>query len=588
MILRLNIQYKITIIFVLLFAVVLLGTYLYLDKVLIENTYQRIKTNLLKETVLTTIIFQKEIKAGAYGNELDLIANEVGESLGLRVTLIGLDGTVIGDSDLDAEEIAGVENHLYRPEVQEALLTGTGESMRFSTTVQKNMLYIAKKMNKGVVRLSIPLSEIEFISSRLKRTLSISIFMAFLFAMIASFLTSVLISNPLKSMSELAKKIAAGNFSEKVLINSNDEIGDLAKSFNDMSEQIRSRIDEIITGKSRFEAVLLNMFDGVMVVDSKGIILLMNPSLMSALMVSDNPAGKKPVEVLRNVDVQEMTDSVLKLSEGVESREITLLLDGEKTFFVHGTPVLRAGSTEGAVLVFHDITELRRLENIRKDFVANVSHELRTPVANIQGYAETLLEGALDEKKHAEEFIRIIHSGADRLAKLIEDLLSLSGIESGKVIAKPKPCSIHPIIKKVVSGLERQAKEKGINIEVSIPDDVPQIMADEMRISQVLLNLIDNAIKYSDKDSNVNIAVFNEAECVKVSVNDNGIGIPEKDLPRIFERFYRVDKARSRELGGTGLGLSIVKHIIQEHGGDVSVESTIGKGSRFTFTVPKA
>ncbi|MBD3426815.1 MAG: HAMP domain-containing protein [Candidatus Omnitrophica bacterium] len=585
---RLNIQYKITIIFVLLFAVILFGTYLYLDNALIEKAYRRMKTNLLKESVLTKMIFEKAMSDGTAGRELDLIANEVGESLGLRVTLIGLDGKVLGDTDLDQEELARVENHLYRPEVQEALLTGTGESIRFSTTVQKNLLYMAKRMDRGVVRLAVPLSDVEFISSRLKRTLSVSILLAFLFAMIASFFTSILISKPLRSMSELAKKIAGGDFSERVLIRSNDEIGDLAKSFNDMSEQIRARIDEVITGRSRFEAVLLNMFDGVMVVDSRGIILLMNPSLMSVLMVQDNPAGKKPVEVLRNVDVQEMTDSVLKLTEGVESREITLLLDEEKTFFVHGTPILREEKTEGAVLVFHDITELRKLEKIRKDFVANVSHELRTPVSNIQGYSETLLEGALEDKTHAEEFVRIIHAAADRLAKLIEDLLSLSGIESGKVRSELKPCSIYPITRKVLSGLERQAREKNINIEVNIPGDLPEIMADDMRISQVMLNLVDNAIKYSEEGGSVEIRASREEGLVKISVFDNGIGIPERDLPRIFERFYRVDKARSRELGGTGLGLSIVKHIIQDHGGDVWVESTPGKGSTFFFTVPRA
>ncbi|MGD9015666.1 MAG: ATP-binding protein, partial [Candidatus Omnitrophota bacterium] len=286
--------------------------------------------------------------------------------------------------------------------------------------------------------------------------------------------------------------------------------------------------------------------------------------------------------------IQEVADSVLKLKQGVISKEVSFLLLEERIFLVHATPIIRGGISEGGVLVFHDITELRRLEKIRQDFVANVSHELRTPVSSVKGYAETLLEGALKDKKNARDFLRIIHSDADRLAKLIDDLLDLSKIESGKLKMDLKSYSIKPIVKRVISGLDKQSKEKSIRIKEDIPRDIPNILADESRIAQVLLNLMDNAIKYNNEGGSITILAKEKDNFIRIEISDTGVGIPEKDLPRLFERFYRIDKARSRELGGTGLGLSIVKHIIQAHNGEVFVQSIFGKGSTFSFTIPKA
>jgi two-component system phosphate regulon sensor histidine kinase PhoR len=314
----------------------------------------------------------------------------------------------------------------------------------------------------------------------------------------------------------------------------------------------------------------------------------MNPTLMQELMVREDPAGKKPIEVLRNVEIQEIADNVLEMKEAVETREISMLLPDEKILMVHATPMIREGSVDGAVFVFHDMTELRRLENIRKDFVANVSHELRTPVANIKGYAETLLDGAMKDERHAEEFIRIIQADSDRLAQLVEDLLDLSKIESGKLTLKLAPRSVGNTAARVMRQLGKQAEAKKINMKEDIRQGLPDVMADETLISQVLFNLIDNAIKYTPDGGRIEVRARDAGDFVRVDVEDTGVGIMEKDLPRIFERFYRVDKARSRQMGGTGLGLSIVKHIVQEHGGEVSVQSVPGKGSVFSFTIPKA
>jgi two-component system phosphate regulon sensor histidine kinase PhoR len=355
-----------------------------------------------------------------------------------------------------------------------------------------------------------------------------------------------------------------------------------------MSDQIKLKIEEVTESKSHLETILLSMFEGVMVIDKDGSVSLINNALKELFLIQEDPLGKKPVEAIRNIEIQEIADSALEKKGGVESREISLLLPEEKILMVHATPVIHEGKAEGTVLVFHDITELRRLERVRKDFVANVSHELRTPVSSIKGYAETLLEGALENKKDAKEFAQIIHSNAERLARLIDDLLSLSRIESAKLSLNLKPQEVKHIAERVIFELGEQLKEKSLTVSLDIVDDIPKILADENRIAQVLLNLIDNSIKYTSPGGRILIFASQEGEFVKTDVTDTGIGISEEHIPRLFERFYRVDKARSRELGGTGLGLSIVKHIVQAHGGEVSVQSIEGKGSTFSFTIPKA
>jgi two-component system phosphate regulon sensor histidine kinase PhoR len=590
--LRINLHYKITIIFCIILAVILTGIFIYLDSTLKEFTYQRVKSALLKETLLVKMFLEKDFPGYPRLKEVDRVVDKTGATVDARVTIIGLDGTVLGDSELDGQKLEEVENHLYRPEVQEALKTGTGESVRFSTTIQKNMLYIAvpfgKEEAKGIIRLSLPLSEVEMVSNYLKKILFVSLILAFAVAALASLIASVFISQPLKKISALARKIAEGDFSKKITIKTKDEVEDLAHSFNFMSEEIRSKMDEIKTSRSRLEAVLLSMFDGVMVVDTKGNILLMNQTLKDFLKVSQDPVGKKPLEVLRNIEVQEISERALSLHKGVEKREISILMPEEKILLIHGTPITRADRTEGAVLLFHDITELRRLEKIRKDFVANVSHELRTPVSSIKGYAETLLDGALKEKKNAESFVKVILSDSNRLANLIDDLLDLSGIESGSLSLNLASCSIKSIVQRVVRELNKPAQKKSISINMDIPENTSSVLADDAMVAQVLYNLIDNAVKYTEPGGTIKITAKDEDKRVRIDVADTGAGIPKEDLSRIFERFYRVDKARSRQLGSTGLGLSIVKHIVEEHGGKVSAESELGKGSTFTFTLPKA
>ncbi len=589
---KLNIHHKITIIFCLVTACILFGVFAYLDSTLKDYTYQRIKTALTKETLLVKLFLEKDFPGYQRLKEIDSVADEAGESIGSRVTIIGLDGKVLGDSELNGEKLENVENHLYRLEVQEALKNGMGQSRRFSTTIQKYMLYVAVSFGgdkqQGVVRLSLPLSEVEVISGHLKKVLFSALLIAICVAIPGSFIAARFISKPIERISAVAGEIAAGNFTKKISVKGKNEIGDLASAFNHMSLEVCSKIEQLEDNKARLEAVLFSMFEGVMVVDHIGRILLMNGSLRELLRVKHEVEGRKPLEILRNVEVQEIVDKVLDMEDGVESREISILFPEEKRIIVHGTPISRGKKIEGAVLVFHDVTEIRHLENVRKDFVANVSHELRTPASNIKGFAETLSSGAIDDKERAKEFIKIIESNSDRLVRLIEDLLDLSKIESGKGGMNLRPSSLYTIIKKVITQVEGRAKNKSISLENRITDSFPDILAEETFITQVFLNLIDNALKYTDENGVVSIEAAEGKEFIRVDVMDTGIGISEKDLPRVFERFYCADKARSRELGGTGLGLAIVKHVVEEHGGQVTLKSLLGRGSTFSVTIPKA
>ncbi len=400
-------------------------------------------------------------------------------------------------------------------------------------------------------------------------------------------IVSFFIPRILREITAWAKSLTDGDFSRRISLSARDEMEELADSLNSMSRQIQSRLEESIADKSRLEAVFLSMFDGVMVIDHKGVIILINQTLKKFLSVEQETAGRKPLEVIRNMEIQEMAENILALKSRFESREITVSFPEEKILLVHATPVSRDNRVDGAVLVFHDITELRRLERVRREFVANVSHELRTPVSTIRGYAETLLEGALEDKAHAKEFLRIIYDDAERLTKLINDLLDLSRVESGKMKLTMEECSPEAVIDRVLEGMNKEAGKNSVTLKKDVPPRLARVKLDEAAIAQVLFNLVENAVKYNKAGGSVTVSARETPRAVEVSVSDTGIGIPREDLPRIFERFYRVDKARSRELGGTGLGLSIVKHIIQAHGGEVMVESEPGRGSTFRFTLPE-
>jgi len=588
--LRLSLHLKITVLFILIIAVILSAVYFYLEYNLRNNTLQRIRGNLFKQTDLVRFILEKYPEDIFWSGDIDTAADEISSRLKVRVSIIDSKGKVVGDSDLDKEDLKDLENHKDRPEIRAAFSSGTGESIRFSRTLKEDLLYFAAFFDQaefqGVVRLSLPLSEIRTVSDRLKKILLFSLLFAFILALSISAGVSYFISRPVKEAAWVARSIAHGDFSRKVPSGANDELGDLARSINHMSGQIKARIEEVNTNRSRLETVLASMVEGVMVVDSKGVILLMNQALQDLFSLKEDPAGRRPLEVIRNIKMQEIAENAYSLKEGTKKYELSLFVPEEKILLINVSPLRQDSLAAGAVLVFHDITELRRLEKVRRDFVANASHELRTPIASIKGYAETLLEGALEDKKNARDFLKIIYDDSERLSRLITDLLDLSRIESVPSVIKTKPCDLKPLVEKAGAGLKKQAEKKGLALKIDLPSDLPRVRIDQSQIIEVLLNLIDNAIKYTEPGGEIVISAREEEKTVKIEVKDTGIGIPEKHLSRIFERFYRVDKARSRALGGTGLGLSIVKHIIQSHGGEVFVRSIPGRGSVFSFILP--
>ncbi len=589
---KIKLHWKITFIFCSAVVLGLFIGYFYLSTHLKTHLENNLENNLKRQLSLAKDFLETYLNEHGAVADTDMFADRIGKELAVRATIITQEGVVIGDTDLNKDEIKSVENHIDRPEVQEAIKKGFGMSKRFSNTIKKHLLYMAVPFGKGKVsgfiRLAIPLSEIKLLETSLQKIIAFSLSLVFGLSLLFTFLISLIVSKPLTEMAGIAKAMAKGDFSRKPSICSTDEIGDLAMALSYMSDEIKGNIDRIKQEGVKLDAVLSSMFEGIMVVDEKGSILLMNPSLRKLFFVDSAPETKTPIEAIRNPQIQDIVDKILKEQQHLISEEITVSQTEEKTLKINAVPIIRNDILEGVVLVFHDITELRKLERVRQDFVANVSHELRTPIASIKGYSETLLEGAIDDKDNVREFISIIYQDSNRLANLIDDLLDLSKIESGKMKMIFVPLDVKPILDRCLGVLDKSIKNKQLSVSLSIPDGIPKVLADDKRLSQVFLNLLDNAVKYTSDGGSIKVNISLSDKFVQVDVSDTGMGIPEQDLPRIFERFYRVDKARSRELGGTGLGLSIVKHIVLAHSGQVWVKSELGQGSTFSFTIPHA
>jgi two-component system phosphate regulon sensor histidine kinase PhoR len=414
-----------------------------------------------------------------------------------------------------------------------------------------------------------------------------------IFIPLAYFLSRSL-AHPILEVTQRAIQLVSDTFDRKVQVNSKDELGSLSRAIGEMGNQLGNKIEEISKEKEYLQTILKGMMEGVLVVDGRGRILMVNDALRNLLSLSSDVSNRMPLEVIRNAELEEAIKEVLQ-EERNAVLELNLTTSEEKTLEVNVVGILPSSEERnkngekirGAIAVFHDITRLKELEKIRQDFVANVSHELRTPLTTIKGYAETLLEGALKEPV-ASQFVQVIKRHTDRLTKIVEDLLTLSKIESREFQLKKEKVSIDELTEDVLGFVKEAAERKKITLSRVEISPFLDVTADRHSLEQLLVNLLDNAIKYTPEGGKVTISASEkDPREVEISVHDNGIGIPKEDLPRIFERFYRVDKGRSQELGGTGLGLSIVKHLVQAHGGRVWVESQIGKGTTFYFTLSK-
>jgi two-component system, OmpR family, phosphate regulon sensor histidine kinase PhoR len=528
---------------------------------------------------------------------VDSLCKQLAHNIGIRITVVLPSGKVIGDSEKDPDSM---ENHSYRPEIREAIRGITGVSKRVSTTLNKSMMYVASPIKNGdsliaVVRTSVPLSSINAALGQYHHRI---LFAALIMAVVAALLSFAFvrrITRPVRELEQGAQRFAQGDFSGKIGLPAIEELQHLASALNDMAQQIRQRIETITRQRNEQEAILASMAEGVIAVDAGEQVLSVNEAAAGLFGIDrEHAAGKFLSETIRNSAVQGFVKKVLVSSQPVES-DITLppmigVKNGNHGRFLqmHGT-ILRDGSgtTIGALLVASDVTRLRQLENVRKEFVANVSHELRTPLTTIKGFVETLQSGALENKEDATRFLSIISEQVNRLNELLEDLLSLAVIEREEE-TRTLVFSQHSILETAqaaVKNYEHPASLKNITLHVS-GDAGCTAKINRPLIEQAIGNLVDNAIKYSEPQRAVSIEVSCLDREIVIAVKDQGIGISPEHRERLFERFYRVDKARSRKAGGTGLGLAIVKHIITTHGGHVTVESEPGKGSIFSIIIP--
>ena len=519
-----------------------------------------------------------------------------------RVTVSAPDGQVLADSAVPDSSLAAVENHLARTEIQQAMATGRGTDLRRSHTTGERTLYLAiglpiqnQSTASVFLRLGLPMTTFDREVDKLHKNLALAFGIAFLIAIALSVGLARSITKPLSDIAIAARQLADGDHDVRIRTGSRDEVGFLADTLNQMTDQLKAKIHELSEDRGQLLAMLTSMVEGVMVLDNRGRILQVNPALERMFAVTRSETrGRPSSDVFRHPELNTLIATVLATRTGQQD-EIVLMPGGQ---CLHIEAAIAGGERENdacAVLVFHDITELRRLETIRKDFVANVSHELRTPLTSIKGYVEALLDGGKDDPATSAKFLDIILRQSDRLNLILEDLLQLSRIESGKIQFKRDPLPIQRVIERTLAMIKPAADKKGHQLLSLVADNLPPVLGDEDRLMQVLSNLLDNAVKYTIEKGTITVAarpVSDKTErptlttAVELSVTDTGIGIPERDRPRIFERFYRVDKARSRELGGTGLGLAIVKHIVEGLGGRVWVEANIPTGSRFVVRLP--
>jgi two-component system phosphate regulon sensor histidine kinase PhoR len=517
-------------------------------------------------------------------------AGELAECARARLTLIDAAGRVTADSGLGDRE---TDDHLNRSEIQEARLKGAGKTVRYSRTLKKDMLYVAIPIQEGsrttgYVRLSRPLAEITLAIDEMGQTAFDMILLIVVAPMLIALLFSLKMLAPIRRLAAFTGKVRTGNFSGALRIESRDEIGQLAENINVMVTALQEKIRKADEEKRKLESVFSGMSEGVMVLDAENRIELVNRGMeeMTGRLHGDI-IGKTPLDAFRNIDLH---DALERFRERKETVCEEIGLGDDRPIIMDVTISAVRGKAEGerkTMLVFHDVTRLKKLERIRTDFVANVTHEIRTPLTAIIGFTETLQQGAFENPETARNFLRTIRENAERLNRLVDDLLTLSGLELGEAKLHPEGLRIEEGFDRVLAIIEERVKEKGLKILKDIPKELPLIRVDRDRLTQILLNILDNAVKFTPPGGTIAVTASpGEEGCLTVRIADTGVGIPKGEIPRLGERFYRADKTRSREPGGTGLGLSIVKHLMKAHGGQVIIDSALGRGTTVSLCFP--
>jgi two-component system phosphate regulon sensor histidine kinase PhoR len=503
-----------------------------------------------------------------------------------RVTLIARDGRVFADSGVASADVPRLDNHADRPEVRTALAGTIGRDVRTSATVDEPLFYVGVPVTDGgrvvaVLRLALPLSVVSASHRAVGRVLAVGALVALVTAAAIGVFVSRRITRPVVEMERIARRMSEGDFRARAPVRSTDEIGSLARALNLLAGRLRDKIEDLEHEHAKVTTVLDTMADGVIAVDAHDEVLLLNQPARAMFRVPEGRGERKPLlEIARNADLH----AIVRLARGAGERSALLreisLGDPPRTLEVHAMPLRLGAGPLGVVMVLSDVTELRRLERVRTEFVANVSHELRTPLTAILGYVETVLGGAVDRPEDGRRFLEIVHHHTERLGRLLNELTELSNIELGRVRLEFAPTALGEVAESAAAILRGRAEAAGVRLDVDVPPALPAVRADPDRLQQIVINLVDNAVKYTPRGGTVTVrARETDDDSVELAVIDTGVGIPPADLPRVTERFYRVDKARSRELGGTGLGLAIVKHLVQAHGGELTIESLPDRGT---------
>jgi two-component system phosphate regulon sensor histidine kinase PhoR len=586
---KLNIRGKLFAVSFGLIAASLLTEELYLRPAVEADLLERVHEDLVARLALV------EHAAGAVPNldpaHWSALAAEVAPRARGRVTFIDGEGKVIGDSEVPLAGLDRVENHRDRPEVAAALAGHPQSATRWSATIHQRLLYAASPLGlpggtRGVVRLAVPVDQVAAAVARIRHIVWGALALAFAVALVASGIGAEMLSRALRSMTDAARRMAAGDLEVRVRPTGGDEVAELGRALDAMAASLAATLTSLRTERDLLGVILESMQEGVLVLDHESRMLLVNPALRATLSIAANAEGRAALELIRNADLQ----SILQRAQagfGPVTGEIETGAPKPRRLLVHAAALPTVnGKPQGLLAVFVDVSEIRRLETLRKDFVANVSHELRTPITAVRSAVDTLRLTLDGDPSASERFVDIIDRNAQRLGALVEDLLDLSRIESREYKPEAAPVSLRQVSEQVLTMLRARFEARGLQVTNDIPAALPPARADRRALEQVFTNLLDNANKYCGSGARVELSARPVDGSLRVEISDTGPGIEPRHLPRLFERFYRVDSGRSRDMGGTGLGLSIVKHLVEAMGGLIGVESTPGRGSTFWFLLP--
>jgi two-component system phosphate regulon sensor histidine kinase PhoR len=579
-----TIRWRIAVPYVILILLATAAPTLYFSDFMRQIHLADLRTQLTAEARLVGDSIEPLLAKGSTIETIDPLVKRWGGLVEARVTVIRADGVVLGDSH---EDPVTMENHLFRPEVQQALAEGTGISTRHSETVGYDMMYVAIPVDAGgqlvgIARVSLPLTQIETTIARLRNTVVVtSIITALLAGLLALFIAER-IAQPMRRLTEVVQRMTGGDLSARLLPIPHGEVGVLTRAFNQMASRLQGTITTLVEERSRLTAVLDNMADGVVITDGEGRVRLINPAAARLLSTDEEAALGRPfAQVARDHRLIGLWQQCYERNEeqfaSVEAGRLGPFLQAIAT-------PLRDAGPQASLVILQDLTRIRRLETVRRDFISNISHELRTPLASLQALVDTLRDGALDDPPATRRFLDRIETEVQSLSQMVQELLELSRIESGQAPMRLIPTPVADVMFPPVKRLRSQAERAGLSITIDLPPDLPLVLADAERVQQVITNIVHNAIKFTLSGGQVTLSAQPVGEEVIISVHDTGVGIPADDLPRIFERFYKADRARSG--GGTGLGLSIARHIIQAHGGRIWAESVESKGSTFYAALP--